>query len=53
MWIKIIKDLNHYLNTQISDRIQINFDSEDRYESNPYSELKYNYLKTLGVEQMY
>ena len=42
--VKISKVLKHYLNTKIDDRIQINFDSEDRYESNPYSELKYNYL---------
>ena len=42
--VKIIKVLKHYLNTKIDDRIQINFDSNNRYESNPYSELKNNYL---------
>lgn len=41
---KIIKDLNHYLNTYISDRIQINFDTKFSYDKNPYSELKFNYL---------
>ena len=41
--VKIIKDLNHYLNTQINDRIQINFDSHDYYNKE-YSELKFNYL---------
>ena len=32
---KIIKDLNHYLNTYISDRIQINFDKKFSYDKNP------------------
>jgi flagellin-specific chaperone FliS len=42
--VRIIKDLNHYLNTQISDRVQINFDTKYEYYNNPYSELKFNYL---------
>ena len=33
---KIIKDLNHYLNTYISDRIQINLDTKFSYDKNPY-----------------
>ena len=42
--VKIIKDLKYYLNSRISDRIQINYDSRNVYCTNPYSELKFNYL---------
>ena len=42
--VKIVKDLKHYLNLKITDKIQINFDSKDHYYQNPYKELKFNYL---------
>jgi len=41
--VKIIKDLKHYLNTKIDDRIQINYVSNKSCQ-NEYSELKYDYL---------
>ena len=40
--VKIIKDLKHYLNTQINDRIQINFDTQYEYYNKEY--IKYIFL---------
>ena len=42
--VKIIKDLKYYLNLTIADKIQINYDLKNIYYTNPYSELKFNYL---------
>ena len=42
--VRIIKVLKHYLNTKLDDRIQINYDSTEKYYDNSYSELKFNYL---------
>ena len=42
--VKMIKDMKHYLNTRISDRLQINFESKNTFYKDPYSELKFNYL---------
>ena len=42
--VKIIKDLNHYLTTQIIDRMEIKFDSKYSNFNDPYLELEFNYL---------